>query len=246
MKSFTQCCKITNTPKLNLVFHNIVFDSSYGLSKYSMSVGDYKKILETTLDYCERSDSIFKNVKVYFDDGNISTLEILSMSNLIYFCEHVVAIPTGWIGKRGFLRSTDVLEIANKGIKIVSHGVTHSALAIFRGNGTASTPCGGKYQPGNGGKKNILSENQVKYELIESKKFLESLSINPDEFVLPYGLYNNDTIKINSCTRAYKYLCTCDIGLDNGNTMRPRVIVFSGQTIHDILHDIQTGCYSKI
>ena len=247
MESSTQGCKITNTPRLNLVFHDIVFNSSNELSKYSMSVGDYKRILETTLDYCERSDSIFKNVKVYFDDGYISTLEILSMSDLVDYCEHVVAIPTGWIGKGGFLKRTNVLDIANKGIKIVSHGVTHSALAIFKGCRIVSTPsCNGKYQPGSGGKKEILSENQVKYELIESRKFLESLSINSDEFVLPYGLYNKDTIKINLCMHAYKYLCTCDIALDNGSIMKPRVIVFSGQTIYDILYNIQTGCYSKI
>lgn len=99
------------------------------------------------------------------DDGNstvVSKLLPIALSKGIPFC---VAMPSDFVGTRGHLTTNDLLNLQNLGWEIASHGKTHTALPA-------------------------LSENEIENELSISKSVLEGYGLQVNNFVYPYGQYN--------------------------------------------------------
>jgi len=77
-------------------------------------------------------------------------------------------------------------------------------------------------------------------QLVESRKQLEAIGIQKiDEFVLPYGLYNNQTLEINKKTAKYKYISTCDEYLDSGEQLKPRFLITSDISVKETINKIK-------
>ena len=55
-----------------------------------------------------------------------------------------------------------------EGFSIDSHGASHAALAIFIKDVLQSSPIGSEYRNTPYGKSNILSIQEIKYQLVES------------------------------------------------------------------------------
>ena len=120
----------------------------------------------------------------------------------------------------------DVKWIHEAGFSVYSHGVSHAALAIFNQKTLLNTPLLGIYQNRPYGKDAALEEAEVKYQLIESSNYIESMiGIEPKSFVLPFGLYNEQTVFIAAAFSSYAKLYTCDKAFDTGQFLSPRLLV---------------------
>ena len=111
----------------------------------------------------EKQMDNLNNAVPTFDDGTIDSytevLPVLVKKGLtgIFF------ITAGWIGKPGYLSESQVKEMADLGMQIGSHSVTHPDLDKEKAD-------------------------IVLFELMESKRVLEKITGNPvTEFAYPYG-----------------------------------------------------------
>lgn len=86
-----------------------------------------------------------------------------------------IFIAKSLVGQDGYLTEAEIKELANHGWKFQSHTVSHTSL-------------------------NDFTWEQLDYELIESKRYLENLLGNPiDEICAPQGKYSNRV-----CEHAYR------------------------------------------
>jgi peptidoglycan/xylan/chitin deacetylase (PgdA/CDA1 family) len=218
----------------NVVFHNIT-DSDKTEDIYQIEAGKFKRIF----DYLEKTGDF----RIYFDDGYMPVVAALNQFIPEELRRNVVlAITPECLGKSGYMTNSDVRILFKSGFQIASHGYSHSALAIYDETDEylLDTPAGGKYQNAPRGKTHQLSENEVLFQYIESKKALENLLKNPVyEFVFPYGLYNKNVLDVNNRSAIYKTLSTCDDELDVGNPLRPRHLVYSNKTADEIIEEIK-------
>ena len=126
-----------------------------------------------------------------------------------------------------------------EGIKISSHTSSHAALAVYREGKLQGTPLGGIYQNSPWGQGDILSENEILFQLVESKNKLRNNNILTDELVLPHGLYNDTVLRLNYQYGLYKYISTCDEYLDYGEYLRPRFLIDNERSIKDTIDAIK-------
>lgn len=210
---------------LNLIFHRIVKNDKDVRNPYEVTIKQFLNILYFVRMLCSSPDCHFKDYRLYFDDGD-DTFITRALSHMLKneLPNCILAIPTDNIGAPGFLSKTDIFSLHKKGIQIVSHGVSHAALAFYKKNIIQPTVKGGKYQTSSFGHTKILSEQEVLYQLRESKIILSDIVGNISEFVLPHGCYNEDVIRINQAYQLYDIISTCDNYIDNGQNLRPRVL----------------------
>lgn len=211
--------------RINIVFHDIVADNKELTNKYSVNESYLYNFIEYFNSKIGNSISTF-SLQLYFDDCYSSFHDIVAPNiNRIPF-PITVAVIVDKLNSPGYITKEQLFSISNTQIEIASHGISHSALAVYRTNELQPTPVGGEYRNAPFGQGEPLSVEEVKYQLIESKNKLEALlDKSIDEFVLPYGLYNNDVIRIFHELNIYKYLSTCDHGIDNGQPLKPRFLV---------------------
>lgn len=222
--------------RLNLVFHNIVKDKKDIKSDFCITQDYYFELIEKLENLIKEDKTKFKELGIYFDDGYSSFKKIIFPKIKNHYQQYYLAIVTDWINKVGHLNEKDLISLNKLGVNICSHGVSHSALSIYLNENIQPTPNGGEYKNTLKGKKKVLNENEVIYQLKKSKEKLEKILDNQiDEFVLPYGLYNNQTIKINKNNDLYKNVSTCDEALDKENNIKPRFLVMNTRTIEDTL-----------
>ena len=88
------------------------------------------------------------------------------------------------------------------------------------------------------GKNASLSEYEVLYQAVESKRALSSIGIETDEFIFPYGLYNKGILEKLYESNLYNYLSTCDEYVDTGSYIRPRYLIWNTKTIEEIAKEI--------
>lgn len=225
---------------LNLVFHNIAKNESEIDSVYTISLDFYMRIKEEVLNLLSSINSHFDSVRFYFDDNYISFYDlILPLIKRTEGISYVVAVPTDFIDEDEYMSAKQLKELDEKNINISPHGVSHAALCIYSGDHLLPTNRGGRYINSKYGKSKSLTEEKVIYQLIESKRKLNDIGVNStDEFVLPYGLYNQQTLEINESKEAYKYIATCDEYLDTGESLRPRFLIVNNTTIEGTLNNI--------
>jgi peptidoglycan/xylan/chitin deacetylase (PgdA/CDA1 family) len=208
--------------RLNLVFHEIVRTRAELDSPYAVTYAGFRSIIHAVERGMNKPGGVWTTARIYFDDNHQSAKEAILSSQWSSRISVVVAVPIDSIGKRDCNSYDDLFSLYRHGVEIVPHGYSHTALAFPSATGLQSTPKNGDYQNSAAGK-HILPANQVLFQLLESKHAL--WQFQPREFVLPYGLYNCDTIKINGRFRIYRYLTTCEPKLDCGQRIRPRFLV---------------------
>lgn len=218
----------------NLVLHEIS-NSNDIADDYVIS----KSKLRILLEYLK----LKKNVRLYFDDGYKSAISILpSIVPKELNTKIIIPVIAEKLDVKGYLTRTDLKEVIKLGYRIVSHGYSHAALAIYDNTDLQlnDSTQGGIYQNIPSGKEESLSTNEILYQYKESKKVLEDIcEYSIEEFVFPYGLYNKTCIDLNQEHHIYKYLSTCDSEIDSGYTLRPRHLVYCKKDISEIISEIE-------
>lgn len=226
--------------KYNLIFHKILKEEKDIDDKYNISLDYYISFLKefnNAIRLKQNKESY--TYQIYFDDGDDSFIKlILPLIKPNEYCKFTLAIVTDWINKEGYLSEQEIISLNNLGINIASHGTSHSALAVSKKLSDRNTPINGEYRDGVFGFEQRLSENEVIYQFIESKKRLTKLGISVNEFVFPFGLYNDTTVRVNYELGTYKYLSTCDEYLDEGQLLRPRYLIDNERSIDETIKSI--------
>lgn len=225
---------------LNLVFHYLSAKNGTA-EEWNISPEKFFEIISQVEKLMEKKETKFSQYRIYFDDGERSFVDLLLPrlnGNLIKF---TFAITTDFLGKKGFLTAEELKQLKKMGARIVSHGVSHAALAVYDKTDSVLLPAskGGRYKNSPFGK-NLLKENEIKYQYLESHRVLSSLFGGIDEYVFPFGLYNNQSIQINTDLNLYRFLSTCDSGLDSGKNLRPRYLVYNTKSIPTIIGEISS------
>jgi hypothetical protein len=184
---------------------------------------------------------LFSDFRVYFDDGDASFKQYIFPKLNNYLKRRIkLAIVTDWIDKKNYLNKEDLINYVKEGVGICAHSASHSALAVFRdGNLQRSLP-NGRYKNSPFGQGEILTEEEIRYQLKEPLLKLNSLGIYTNEFVYPHGLYNKDTMAMNYQFGYYKYMSTCDEYLDSGQLIRPRFLIESDRSIDNTIKRIKS------
>lgn len=210
--------------KLNLAFHDIVGNAS---GEWQIRPEYFIKMF----DWCQKNVNDFC---IYFDDGKRIELSSKELAFIGPCCNLAVVVET--IGLNGYFGWPDLTLLVKLGFKISSHGYSHSSLCKYddANQKILVNPKGGKYQSAPRGKV-LLSEKEVEFQLIESKKMFEKHGFEVKEFVFPYGLYSSQTIGILDKLDVYEYYTTCEPGFYSGGKMIPRFLVYGNKTVRDNL-----------
>ncbi len=210
--------------KLNIVFHRICHNPT---NKWEMTPDLFLKIYRWCLDK-------YPNFRAYFDDGN----SMLDLGDHLDFIatRSTLAIATDILGNDTHISWNELSYLYELGFTIASHGTSHASLCVYDpvDNQILPNPAGGKYISALRGKR-LLSERQVEYQLIESKKALLNHGVNVNEFVFPYGLYSNQTLKILDELKIYDFYSTCDERLYNSGKIIPRVLICGDKTFQETI-----------
>lgn len=215
----------TNSRTLNICLHNIVDKESDIQTIYDLTRKQLVNLQEL-LDRL-RGGGIFAMYELFFDDGYKSFVNLTK--------DHKFSIPKKFIhtaviieklGTEGYMTPDDVQDTYEAGFSVCSHGVNHSALAIFDGDSLQTTPTRGAYRSSPYEKGKVLRSSEVEYQLAESSHYIELLTgEKPNFFVFPYGLYNEQAVFIASVSSSYAKLYTCDKAFDTGQFLSPRLLV---------------------
>jgi len=220
---------------LNLIFHRIAKNDKDILDDYEVTLEQFLNILDLIRDLSSSPHCHFKHFRYYFDDGDDSFIS-RALPNILKkeLSNCVLAVTTNNIGKKDFITKSDIFSLHSQGVQIASHSVSHAALAYYKNDVIQPTTKGGRYQTSPFGHTKILSEQEVLYQLKESKKIITDIVGNVSEFVLPHGCYNKDVIRINQEYQLYDIISTCDNYLDNGYYLRPRILTRFNMSILEI------------
>lgn len=203
--------------KANLVFHDI---SDTARSHFAVPV----EHLLHTAEHLRLADFSHR-MRFYLDDGYASARTASQLLRERYpEVEVVVAPPITAIGETGRLNWSDIEEMRSWGVEIAGHGYQHVRLAAYRDGVALETPADGPYRAAPSVSDEAqLSANEVLFQLAETRDALHGLARS--EFVLPYGAYNRDVVKINERHQLFSVLSTTDYGWDLGGVIRPRLLV---------------------
>lgn len=227
---------------LNLCLHNIISDGAKLSSPYELKVEQLRKVIETA--EVGKVQGSYDDFVLYFDDSYesfSSTVVTLDFLSHIPKTNIRVAVIVEKLGRPGYMRQEDVVRMNAEGYRIGSHGYSHAALAVFDDGSLQDTPSEGQYKAVPYGQGEPLTVNEIRYQIIESKKFLEDLIKAPvEEFILPYGLYNKTVIDLIQKSGLYKKALTCHTALDLGDFLAPRHLVTQDNlnTIGDTLFNL--------
>lgn len=199
----------------NLVFHDV----SGACSPYAVTPDHLLDIAEQL-----RGSRLSKSVRFYLDDGLASALPTAKLLRDRYpEIEVVAALTINTIGLEGYLNLDQALEMRSWGVEIAGHGYQHVRLVSYRDDVALPTPSEGHYGPAPTAADPQLSANEILYQMVETRDALRGLARS--EFVLPYGAYNADVLKINDRHRLFAKLSSSDYGWDLGGELRPRLLV---------------------
>lgn len=209
---------------LNICLHNIVPRDSDVKSIYDITTDQLLGLAD--LLHKNKGDK-YSKFMLYFDDGYKSFLDIVSNLDFGISIQQVrCAVIADCLEQPGRLTKREVKDLATEGYGIDSHGMSHAALAVFKDGVLQPTLPGGTYTNTPRGQGSPLSEEQMLFQLQESKKILEEISEKDiDDFVLPYGLYNQQVIQIIISKTSYRRVLTCHTAIDIGQVLTPRLLV---------------------
>lgn len=134
-----------------------------------------------------------KSLIISFDDGNQTDYTIAFPLLEKYGFKATFFLTSDSIDKSGHLSKSQILKMSMVGMDLGTHGKTHKFLST-------------------------LSENELKAELLESKKLLEEITGKKIELLSLPGGYHGSKVKEISRKLGYKGICTSKFGLNENNT----------------------------
>lgn len=211
---------------LNIVFHKIR-EQGEMLSKFDLPwlhVRDIvRQVRECALDH----------FNVTFDDGYEEHVRFAELLLEEFDVSVGLAVVTSDVGKEGFLRLEDLYRAQERGIEIMSHGVTHVALGKYVGNTVVATPTGGEYRDMPRGRAHVLTESEIGFQVRESANWFRERGFLVNSFVYPYGVYNETIRSVVARSGLYTTAYTCDNALESPAGDRfliPRVVIENTRT----------------
>lgn len=138
-------------------------------------------------------DNFSKSIIITFDDAPLCQLKYAVPTLLKYNLSAIFYIPVKWLNQPHTFSDEDIKKIAEAGMEIGSHSMTHSD---FR----------------------LLSHDEIYKELRDSKDYLEQLISRPvKHFSFPFGRgYKTYRNLLRKCS--YHTAVTVNRGLNNHNT----------------------------
>jgi hypothetical protein len=224
--------------KLNICLHNVVGNDTHINSIYDITRDQLLRLNDLLR---QNIDKEYDTYDLYFDDGYKSFKDIVCFLDLGISHNHIrCAVISDQVGDKNKLTESEIQDLSAEGYGIDSHGTSHAALAVFKDKKLLPTSTGGEYTNSAYGQDEQLSENQVLFQAIESKISLEKLLHTPiNNFVLPYGLYNEQTIQIITSKTNYRKILTCHPGIDTGQVLAPRLLI-TQENINDVESILKT------
>jgi hypothetical protein len=173
---------------------------------YWISAERFREII----DLCTFYDGSPFQVKLTFDDGNQSDVEIALPFLLSRKLAAKFMILSNYFDKPGFLSGDAVRDLANAGMTIGTHGLNHVAWPA-------------------------ISEAELRAELDESVAKLELLTGNRITVAgIPFGMYNRRVLAALR-QRGFAEVYTSDGGIARSNSwLRPRTSVRSDMSNNDL------------
>jgi peptidoglycan/xylan/chitin deacetylase (PgdA/CDA1 family) len=217
---------------LNLVFHDVRPDGERLTRKIDISESFFQQLVKKSEELAQSSDTLFDEVHYHFDDGYDSFLtRIEPHLEGIEKNRVLLAIYPETIGKKGYLSIDEVKSLEQKGYRVASHGYSHVALAI-EGQETRQ---GGEYRNRPFGRSEVLSSEEVRFQLEESKNILEEwFGHAVTEFVTPFG--NDNTHVRDMVKKYYDVIYVSERGLDTGEgVFRPRIDVINRRSFEETI-----------
>ncbi|OCC14656.1 Polysaccharide deacetylase [Dissulfuribacter thermophilus] len=203
---------------ISLLFHRIVNDKNSELidvtkesfERYLTTIIDKSLPLETIYNLCKKSKNTYsaKFVSLTFDDGWASDYKIVFSILSKYSVKATFFITTGWLGKKGFLTESWLKEMAQYGMEIGSHTVTHRYLTK-------------------------LSNFEIYKEFYDSKCKLEDiLGKEIISVSIPGGEYNKRIIDL-AFESGYKIIATSRPGWNRNNKVISRISIHARTSLED-------------
>ncbi len=174
-------------PSRTLLFHSIYENkriphslSEISSAKFSSICKMIQEIDFKTVHFSRLSADTPNTLSIIFDDGlksNMIAAEILEEYNLsatFFICSGTLTGDsiTDVYSKKSYLSHQDIKSLSARGFEIGSHSISHLDLTL-------------------------LSEKDLRKELLESKNELEMvIEKTITTFSFPYGIWNDDIIKI--------------------------------------------------
>jgi hypothetical protein len=229
---------------INLAYHDIVRTPDEVRSAFDVTTDSFAQILE----WCRGID-ISGRTRLYFDDNHRSLYDlVLKVVDPADFLEVVAAVPVNSVSKAGRGGISDIDGARAVGVRVAPHGCSHVRLASYDPQGNLlPTPLRGPYADRQTEESRPLTENEVLFQLVESKEYFKQLASS--EFVLPYGCYNQTTIALNQRLAIYDTLTTADFDIDTGQEIRPRLTVKAADTadtIERVLNEVTAATCPNI
>jgi len=130
------------TSVITLIYHELYKAGIESKYKYAFSLKEFSAQLDLIrqsslqvltadeLRYLLTSGNTQSNGKllITFDDGHISNYHIAMPLIIEHGFKATFFITTDWIGKSHYLNKSKIIEMANQGMSIQSHGKTHDFL----------------------------------------------------------------------------------------------------------------------
>ncbi|HVP36428.1 MAG TPA: polysaccharide deacetylase family protein [Terriglobales bacterium] len=133
-----------------------------------------------------------KSLIISFDDGNQTdyTIAFPLLEKLGF--KATFFLTSDFIDKPDHLSKSQILKMSQAGMEFGTHGKTHKFLST-------------------------LNENELKLELLESKKSLEEITGKKIELLSLPGGYHSSEVKRMAQELGYKGICTSKFGLNENN-----------------------------
>jgi len=219
--------------KLNIVLHKIVAESELLQSRYDVTEEFAFELVE---DLSAVTKNYLTDLEVFLDDGYWSQVNFAIRLVRELGTAVSIAVISENIGKEEYLSHEDTAVLKDNNIQFCSHGVSHAALGVYENDTVLGTEKGGQYRNMPRGHAFILKEEEICYQLKESKKQLAETDIETERFVYPYGIYSADIAWILREEGSYSKAYTCDEGLEGLKTSPlaiPRLLVDNTLSVSD-------------
>ncbi|MDR4499290.1 MAG: polysaccharide deacetylase family protein [Candidatus Scalindua sp.] len=137
--------------------------------------------------------SLEGKIIISFDDGHYSNYKLAFPILVKYGLKATFFITTNWLNQQYHLTSDQIKEMIGNGMEIGSHGLTHNFFPD-------------------------MNSHEIKFELSESKKILESITKQPIHYIaFPGGHYNRTVLRMLEMSD-YRGACSCLQGLNSKKT----------------------------
>lgn len=196
--------QVSEPGRVPILMYHTITEGSGEKSRYGIPLTEFEEQLEFLREMKIRSvllEDVWKaqhgdtnlpanSIVITFDDGYANHYSRALPTLERYGFRGVFFVLSGSVGRDGYLTEDQVSDLACRGMSIQSHTHTHRLL-------------------------DQLDDEQIEYELLESKEVLSRLTgCEVDFLCIPGGWYNQRVIEIAKAT-GFKAICSSDIGMNS-------------------------------